>query len=161
MKSLVVYFSVYGTTKSFAEEIARQTGSGIAEIVPEVPYDGDREHYNVLADFAKKEHDKNVRPKIKNPIDISAYDTIFVGYPMWWYTMPMILYTFFESESWSGKKVVPFNMHMGSGDGGTYKTIKELSKGAQVLKGLPLSMQKVEGGNYSAEVKRWLESLAL
>ena len=84
MKSLVVYFSAYGTTKAFAEEIAKQTGSDIAEIVPVIPYDCDKEHYNALADYAKKEHDQNMRPEIKNPIDISGYDTVFVGYPMWW-----------------------------------------------------------------------------
>ena len=161
MKSLVVYFSAYGTTKAFAEEIAKQTGSDIAEIVPVIPYDCDKEHYNALADYAKKEHDQNIRPEIKNPIDISGYDTVFVGYPMWWYTMPMILYTFFESQNWNGKRVIPFNMHMGSRDGGTYKTVRELAKGAEVLEGLPLSMQTVEGGAFSDQVKNWINGLGL
>ena len=96
MKSLVVYFSVYGSTKVFAEEIAKQAGSNIARIEPVVEYDTNTAHYEELAKYAKKEHDENQRPAIKNEINIAEYDTIFIGYPMWWYTMPMIMYTFFE-----------------------------------------------------------------
>ncbi|MBQ7159829.1 MAG: flavodoxin, partial [Treponema sp.] len=81
--------------------------------------------------------------------------------PMWWYTMPMILYTFFESQNWNGKRVIPFNMHMGSRDGGTYKTVRELAKGAEVLEGLPLSMQTVESGAFSDQVKNWINGLGL
>lgn len=81
-KKLVLFFSVYGSTKKVAEEIARQTGADVVEIEPTVPYDADREHYDELASFAKKEHDGNLRPAIKNRIDLSAYDTVFIGYPM-------------------------------------------------------------------------------
>ena len=92
-KSLVVYFSVYGTAKNMAEIIAKQTGADLVEIEPLVPYDSNRDHYNQLAKLAKQEHDSNARPAIKNEIPVQDYDTIFVGYPMWWYTFPMILYT--------------------------------------------------------------------
>ena len=92
-KSLVLYFSVYGTAKNVAEEIARQTGADIMEIEPAVPYDSDRNHYNDLAKLAKKEHDEDQRPAIKNAIPVQDYDTFFIGYPMWWYTFPMILST--------------------------------------------------------------------
>ena len=79
-KELVVYFSVYGTAKIVAEEIAKQTGADIAEIEPVVPYDSNRDHYNALARLAKKEHDEDQRPAIKNEIDIAAYDRIYIGY---------------------------------------------------------------------------------
>ena len=69
-KELVVYFSVYGTAKIVAGEIAKQTGADIAEIEPVVPYDSNRDHYNALARLAKKEHDEDKRPAIKNEIDI-------------------------------------------------------------------------------------------
>ena len=91
-KKLVLYFSAYGTAKKVAEEIARQTGADIMAIEPAVPYDSDRNHYNALAKLAKKEHDEDQRPAIKNAIPIGDYDTFFIGYPMWWYTFPMILF---------------------------------------------------------------------
>ena len=112
-KELVVYFSVYGTAKIVAEEIAKQTGADIAEIEPVAPYDSNRDHYNALARLAKKEHDENLRPAIKNEIDIENYDRIYIGYPMWWYTFPMIIYTFFDKYDFSGKTIIPFNTHMG------------------------------------------------
>ena len=85
-KELVVYFSVYGTAKIVAEEIAKQTGAVIEEIEAAVPYDSNRDHYNALARLAKKEHDEDQRPAIKNEINVDSYDTIYIGYPMWWYT---------------------------------------------------------------------------
>lgn len=157
-KALVLYFSVYGTSKNVAEEIARQTGADIQEIVPAVPYDSDRNHYNALARLAKKEHDADMRPAIKGTIPIADYDTIYLGYPMWWYTFPMIIYTLFDQYDFSGKTIIPFNTHMGSRDGGTYKTIRELAPRAKVLEGLPVEMSDAENGPEKA-VAKWLNSL--
>ncbi len=156
-KNLVLYFSVYGTAKLAAEEIAKQTGAELVEIEPVIPYDSDKSHYNALARYAKKEHDENKRPKIKNKINIDSYDNIFIGYPMWWYTFPMIIYTLFDEYDFSGKNIIPFNTHMGSSDGGTYQTIAELEPNARVLKGLPLEMSAVEKG-CADSVAKWLES---
>ena len=154
-KNLVVYFSVYGTAKNIAEEIARQTGADIMEIEPAVPYDSNRDHYNALAKLAKKEHDEDMRPAMKNEIPVAEYDNIFIGYPMWWYTFPMILYTFFDKYDFSGKTIIPFNTHMGSGDGGTYRTIKRLEPNATVLEGLPVEMTAAERGD-PERIKQWL-----
>ena len=74
-KKLVLYFSVYGTAKKVAEEIARQTGADLTEIIPETPYDSNRDNYNALAAYAKKEHDEDMRPAIKNDINIADYVT--------------------------------------------------------------------------------------
>ena len=157
-KSLVLYFSVYGSAKAVAEEIAKQTGADLQEIIPVKPYDSNRANYNSLAAYAKKEHDENMRPEIKNEINIENYDNIFIGYPMWWYTFPMIIYTLFDKYDFSGKTIIPFNTHMGSSDGGTYKTIAELEPNAKVLKGLPVEMSAAERGSETA-VKKWLALL--
>ena len=157
-KELVVYFSVYGTAKAVAEEIARQTGADLQEIEPVVPYDSNRDHYDALARLAKREHDEDQRPEIKNEIDIASYDRIYIGYPMWWYTFPMILYTFFDQYDFAGKTIIPFNTHLGSGDGGTYATIKELAPEATVLQGLPVEMSEAEQG-IPETIKKWLKSI--
>ena len=157
-KPLVLYFSVYGTAKTTAEEIAHQTGADIIEIEPTVPYDSDRNHYNALARLAKREHDEDIRPEIKNHLPVDEYDTVFIGYPMWWYTFPMIIYTLFEQYEFSGKTVIPFNTHMGSGDGGTYKTVKELCPNSKVLPGLPVEMSDAERG-VPEKIKAWLQKI--
>ena len=158
MKDLVLYFSVYGTAKNVAEEIGRQRNAVVTEIEPVIPYDSDKDHYNTLARYAKKEHDEDIRPAIKNEIDIEDYDNIFIGYPMWWYTFPMIIYTLFDKYDFSGKTIIPFNTHMGSKDGGTYRTIRELEPNARVLEGLPVEMSVAEG-DPSRQVEKWLKSL--
>lgn len=158
MKDLVLYFSVYGTAKNVAEEIGRQRNAVVTEIEPVIPYDSDKDHYNALARYAKKEHDEDIRPAIKNEIDIEDYDNIFIGYPMWWYTFPMIIYTLFDKYDFSGKTIIPFNTHMGSKDGGTYRTIRELEPNARVLEGLPVEMSVAEG-DPSRQVEKWLKSL--
>lgn len=159
-KNLVLYFSVYGTAKAVAEEIAKQTGADLVEIEPVIPYDSNRGNYNALAAYAKKEHDEDMRPAIKNEINIDDYDNIFIGYPMWWYTFPMIIYTLFDKYDFSGKTIIPFNTHMGSSDGGTYKTIAELEPNARILRGLPVEMSAAERGCGSS-VSTWLNSLGI
>ena len=128
------------------------------EIEPVKPYDGDRSHYTALARYAKREHDEDMRPAIKNKIDINGYDNIFIGYPMWWYTFPMIIYTLFDALDFSGKTIIPFNTHMGSSDGGTYLTIAELEPYATILKGLPIEMSEAERG-CADKVGKWLKSI--
>lgn len=157
-KELVIYFSVYGTAKIVAEEIAKQTGADIREIVSEVAYDGNRDHYNALLRVAQKEHDTDARPAIKEELPIADYDRIYIGYPMWCYTFPMIIYTLFDKYDFSGKTIIPFNTHMGSRDGGTYRTIQELAPKAEVLTGLPVEMSDAENGPADA-VSKWLGSL--
>lgn len=157
-KELVLYFSVYGTAKIVAEEIAKQTGADIREIVPEIPYDGNRDHYSALLRVAQKEHDTDARPAIKEKLPIEEYDRIYIGYPMWCYTFPMIIYTLFDQYDFSGKTIIPFNTHMGSGNGGTYQTIRRLAPKAMVLEGLPVEMSDAEKGPEKA-VTKWLEGL--
>ena len=156
-KNLVLFFSVYESAKAVAQEIAAQTGTDLVEIEPVTPYDSNRSHYNALARYAKKEHDEDMRPAIKNEIDIDGYENIFIGYPMWWYTFPMIIYTLFDKYDFSGKTIIPFNTHMGSGDGGTYRTITQLEPNATVLNGLPVEMSEAERG-CKDKVEKWLNT---
>ena len=159
-KSLVLFFSVYESTKAVAREIAAQTGADLVEIEPVTPYDSNRNHYNSLARYAKKEHDEDMRPTIKNEIDVDGYDNIFIGYPMWWYTFPMIIYTLFDEYDFSGKTIIPFNTHMGSSDEGTYRTIAELEPNAKVLKGLPIEMSEAER-DCKDKVEKWLNNITI
>ena len=162
MKNLVLYFSVYGTAKIVAKEIAKQTGADIVEIEPAVPYDSNRDHYNALAAYAKKEHDEDQRPAIKNDIDISGYDNIFIGFPVWWYDLPMSMWTFLESYDLSGKTIIPFFSHEGSSNGASaLPTIETLATGATVRSGDALS---IRGGNVDGaenEVREWVRGLGL
>lgn len=158
-KSAVVYFSVYGGTERLAEEIAHQTGSDIIEIVPITKYDSDKNHYEILTKIAEIEKNGNQRPAIEK-IDISAYDQIFLGYPIWWYTMPMAVYTFLETHDFHGKTVIPFLTHEGSRESTTYETLKEKCEGATILEGLDIFGSKMVF-DQSLEVEEWLQKLGI
>ena len=114
-RKLVLYFSVYGTTKIIAETVAMQINADISSIEPAVPYDTDRNHYELLARRAKKEHDENMHPEIKSKIYINDYDVIFIGYPIWWNLAPRIIDTFIETHHLAGKTLIPFATSGGSG----------------------------------------------
>ena len=124
------------------------------------PVDAYPEDYNETADKAKAERDNGARPKFKelqfNPED---YDTIFIGYPIWWYELPMIMRTFLDTYDLSGKTIVPFNTHEGSGDGGTYDQIKSEEPNATVLEGLPIRGGDIENADSKNKVNEWLSGL--
>ena len=157
-RELVLYFSVYGTAKNVAEEIAKQTGADLREIVPAVPYDGNRDHYPALLRVAQKEHDTDARPAIREELPIAEYDRIYLGYPMWCYTFPMIIYTLFDQYDFSGKTIIPFNTHMGSRDGGTYREIQALEPNATVLDGLAVNGEQASEAENN--VSQWLAGLS-
>ena len=119
-------------TEYIASQIHDKVGGDLGPIIPEEAYP---EGYNDTADKAKTERDNGDRPKFTLNVNPEDYDVIFVGYPIWWYEMPMIMDTFFDSYDLSGKTIIPFNTHEGSGDGGTYDDIKELEPKATVLDG--------------------------
>lgn len=174
-KTLVIYFSgantksadaVTGATQvqgkdgavqHLAELIHNNVGGDIVKIVPSKDY---ALEYDKVADEAKAERDNNERPKFEDlGVNIADYDTVYVGYPMWWYTLPMIMYTFFDTYDFSGKTIIPFNTHLGSGDGGTYQTIKEFEPNATVKDGLAVSGSSVFDDSTAKTVKDWLNGL--
>lgn len=105
-KTLIVYFSWSGSTEKMAASMAQQTGGDLYEIEPETPYPTD---YNACGDVARAERDNDERPAIANlPDAIDQYDTILVGYPIWWHTAPMVIGTFLERYDLTGKEIYPF-----------------------------------------------------
>ncbi len=166
-KSIVIYFSATGeqynvgrisegNTAVIAKMIAAETGAELFEIVPEKPYPTDS--YTRLTEIAKDEQRKKARPALKSDIDISAYDTVFLGYPNWWGDMPMIVYSFIESHDWQGKTVRPFCTHEGSGLAGTESKLRSACKGATVAKGLAVQGKTAQTARTAAKkaVQGWL-----
>lgn len=160
VKTLIVYFSCYGSTEKFAKEIAEVTHGDLFRLEPKIAYDSDINHYEELANKAKEERDRGILPEIKTIPDVNSYDYIFIGYPMWWYTYPQIIRTFINNTNLKGKIIIPFNTHEGSGDGGTYKELQDELKDSKVLMGLPIrgeNMKYDQKGN----IKEWLDSLPI
>ncbi|WP_407394206.1 flavodoxin [Methanobrevibacter sp.] len=166
MSDLVIYFSragenyfggelkniEKGNTEVIAEYIKDFTGADLFKVEPAVEYPSD---YMKCIDVAKKELQKDARPEIKNPLeDISSYDTIYIGFPNWWGTLPMPMFTQLEKLDFTGKTVKAFVTHEGSGFGSAEKDLKKLCKGAEIKKGL-----SIPGANvYDAKdiVETWL-----
>ena len=116
--------------------------------------------HDELVDLASEEQSNNARPAIKDTIEnFDTYENIFVGYPNWWGDMPMILYSFFDEYDFSGKTIIPFNTHGGSGFSGTISTIKELEPNAEVLDGKSISRNDIQDAEQ--EIVDWVNSLDL
>ena len=156
-KTLIVYFSWSNNTETMANYIHDRIGGDIERIEPVEAYPED---YDSTAELAKSQRDNDERPEFKalqyNPED---YDTIFIGYPIWWYELPMIMRTFLDTYDLSGKTIVPFNTHEGSGDGGTYDQIKAEEPNATVLEGLPIRGGDIANADSKDKVISWLEGL--
>jgi flavodoxin len=109
MKTLVAYFSASGVTKKVGEEIAKIANGDTFEIVPETLYTkADLNWEDKQSRSSVEMQDKSSRPAIATKTDISSYDTIYIGFPIWWYTAPTIIATFLESYDFSGKTLIPF-----------------------------------------------------
>ncbi len=172
-KMLVAYFSragenynvgtvSEGNTAKLAREIAAQAGGDLFEIVPETAYPVS---YDEMLTVAARERTNGEHPAIKNRIEnFDGYDTVFLGYPIWWGDLPMILHSFMESYDFTGKTVIPFNTHEGSGQSGTQKTITDKLNGATVLQGLAMrgsTAQALKCDGTDATVKNWLDGLGI
>ena len=127
MKALVAYFSASGSTGRVARTIAEVTGGELFEIKPETEYKPADLNWNDPKSRSSVEmNDEKSRPAIAGKVeDMAQYDTVFVGFPIWWYQAPRIIQTFLESADFSGKTVIPFATSGGSGMG---KTVDELRK---------------------------------
>lgn len=149
-----------GNTHIVAEMIADKTGGALFEIVPEQVYP---RGYDDCVKVAKKEKEAGARPAVANDIVAEDYDVIFIGYPNWWGDMPMVVYTFLEKHDWTGKTVVPFCTHEGSGLSDTEKHIADTCKGATVAKGFALRGATAQNKREQAEaaVTAWLEKSSL
>lgn len=166
-KSLIVYYSrrgnnylngeianlKTGNTEVVANKIKVLTGSDIFRIETVKSYPED---YTETTKVATQEHKENARPAIREKVEnMNQYDTIYLGYPIWWGTMPMVLFTFLESYNFKGKVIIPFCTHEGSSLGSSIGDIKKLCPDAVVKQGLA-----IRGGNINSSdkaIEDWLK----
>ncbi|MBP3871105.1 MAG: NAD(P)H-dependent oxidoreductase [Faecalicoccus sp.] len=156
---LVVYFSWSGHLESMAGWIADETGGDLYRVTAKEEYP---QNYNETADRAKKEQDDGVRPEINVDLtqeQIDGYDVIFFGFPVWWYDLPMSMWTFLESYDFSGKTIIPFFSHEGSSNGANaLPTVESLAKGATVYSQSALSIRGGSVASSENEVREWVRS---
>ena len=170
-KSLVLYFSLAGeqyavgnikegNTAIIAKMIAEQTGADIFELETAAAYPIN--DHKALLDTAKAELNRKARPALKADVpNFDSYDTIYIGYPIWWGDLPMCIYTFMESHQWNGKTVIPFCTHEGSSLAGTESRIRSTCKGATLLKGLAVRGSTAQNNRAAARksVQDWLKQI--
>lgn len=155
--TVVIDGEVLGNTQYMAYVIQDTLGADIFRIEPETPYTTDHE---ALVDLALEEQNDNARPAIADQIEnLDEYDTIFIGYPIWWSDMPMILYSFFDEYDFSGKTIVPFGTHGGSSFAGTHSTIAELEPDAEMLDGMTISRNRIQDAEQ--DIIDWVNGLEL
>lgn len=126
-KKLVAYFSASGVTAGKAEQLAEVVGADLHEIAPKVKYtDADLNWMNKQSRSTVEANDPSARPELAEPrINLDAYDTVYVGFPIWWYTAPKIINSFLEQNDLTGKKIVLFAT---SGGSGINKAVQDLQK---------------------------------
>ena len=152
-KILVAYFSASGVTERVAKKMADATGTDLFEIKPDQPYTrADLNWMDKNSRSTVEMKDRNCRPAIAEKPDVSDYNVILVGFPVWWYREPSIIDTFMESTDFTGKTVVPFCTSGGSGLGDSAKNMQALAPGAKVLEG-----KRFSASASSDELKKWAE----
>lgn len=154
-KKLTAYFSASGVTKRCAEKIAKAAESDLFEIKPKIPYtkaDLNWQDSNSRSSVEMKNPDS--RPEIAEKLpNMDEYDTVFVGFPIWWYVAPTIIDTFLESYDFSGKTIIPFATSGGSGMSKTVDILKKVCPCADIKDG------KVINGMTESELAQWVNNL--
>ena len=164
--SLVLYFShtgenygvgviEEGNTAIVAKMIAEQTNAELFEIVPSEPYP---KGYDACCDIALSEQNSGARPAYEGDVDLAPYNTVYLGYPIWWGDLPMCVYTFLESHDWAGKDIRPFCTHAGSGLAGTADSIRAACAGSSVGQGLAIAGMTAQNSREEARsaVSAWV-----
>lgn len=154
-KKLVAYFSASGVTKSAAEHLAKAAGADLFEIKPAAPYTrADLDWTNKKSRSSVEMNNPDSRPEIVERLsNMEDYDTVFIGFPIWWYVAPTIINTFVESYDFSGKTIVPFATSGGSGMGKTVEVLKSLCPGANWENGKMLNRVSAR------ELESWVKGL--
>ena len=156
-EKLVAYFSCTGTTKELAEKLAKVTGGDLFEIKPKEEYTVSDLNWRDKSSRSSLEmNDKFSRPEILDKVNnMEDYDTVFLGFPIWWYTAPRIINTFLESYDFSNKKIIVFCTSGGSGIGNTISDLKSsVSNTAQLIEG-----KRFDRNTSIEELKLWAENL--
>lgn len=155
--TLIVYFSWSGNTRGIARLLQQKIGGELVEIEPVTPYSED---YNTCLEQAKRDQERAVRPELKTRIaDMSRYNTIFLGYPNWWATIPMPIASFLEQYDLSGKTVVPFVSHGGGRLGQSVTDIAKLCPASRILEAL--SVRYSGGSSLSEDMDTWLNRIGM
>ena len=158
MNALVAYFSASGNTAKAAKALAKAAGADLYEIKPAVPYTGaDLNWMDKGSRSSVEMNDKNSRPALADTdAPVAEHDVIFLGFPIWWYTAPIIINTFLERYDFSGKTIVLFATSGGSGLGSTAAALQSSAPGARILDGRLLNGRLSEG-----DLKAWVSGLKL
>lgn len=154
-KKLVAYFSASGVTAKYAEKLSEITGAVLFEIKPSIKYtDADLDWMDKNSRSTVEMKNPDSRPEIAEKLsDMEQYDTIFVGFPIWWYVAPTIIDTFLESYDFSGKTIIPFATSGGSGMGKTEEVLRKVCPNADIKNG------KVINRMPAPELADWVNSL--
>ena len=159
-KVLVVYFSYTGHLDSMAHWISDETGGDIVRVTAKEAYPDD---YDATVDRAKVERDEGARPEIDADLtdeQLKEYDTVFFGFPVWWYDLPMPMWTFLESYDFTGKTIIPFISHEGTSNGGSaFQNMKELAPDADIRSGDYLSIHGNKVDAAEQDVRSWVNGL--
>ena len=169
-KILILYYSrtgeeyglgniTKGNTEIVAEYLAKKTGADMFEIKPAKPYP---DAYEPCTEIAKRELESNARPAFASNIDnLAQYDTVFIGYPIWWGALPRVVLTFLEANDFTGKTIVPFCTHGGSGLSGTERELADACPNAKVLDGLAIVGKSAQNDFPTVEkdIDAWLTQL--
>ena len=154
---LVSYFSRSGNTEKVAQEIEKQTGGTLFEIIPEEPYPDD---YDETVERFRREREEDARPEVAGTVeDMDSYDIIFVGFPIWGGDIPYVVRTFLEQYDLDGKTVVPFCTHGGSRFGSSLGTLEGLCPDSEILEGYEVSGSL--SGNVAEDVSDWLREIEI
>ncbi len=156
-KILVAYFSHSGNTREIAEQIHKSVGGDIFEIQAVKTYPDD---YDAVVEQAKQELNSGYKPALKTRIeDITSYDVVFIGFPIWWSTFPAPVKTFLSEYEFSGKTIVPFCTHEGSGLGRSVSDISRLCPKSTVLDGIAIRGSDVRTAHN--KVSEWLRKIKM
>ena len=151
-KILIAYYSYSGNTKLVAEKIKNITGGEIFEIktIKEYP-----RNYTDVVNLAKQEKEQDLRPELANKIDISNFDIIYLGTPVWWYTFASPIKTFLTEYDFTGKTIIPFCTHGGGGASATYSDMEKLCPNTTIKTGFT----SYEHSAKDSEIEEWINNL--
>lgn len=159
---LIAFYSRTGTTRELANQIRQHVGGELFELKTTHTYPRE---YRATTHQAKREQQENFRPKLMAEVqNMAAYDTVFIGFPNWWGTLPMAFFSFLERYDLAGKKVVPFCSHEGSHFGSSLSDIRTLCPKATILEGIAPrggGVEQVQSGSVREEVAQWLKKIGM
>lgn len=153
---LIAYYSWHGNTEKVAGLLHNKLGGELFEIQPEQAYTS---VYGDVVKQAKQEIYSGFRPRLKSLPDMSSYSTVFIGTPIWWYTMAPPVASFLEGLNLAGKQVIPFSTHGGGGSGTFEKDVAAMCPDSKIIKGHTLYQDG--GGSASGELAAWLKSVGV